>query len=117
MIFQDPMTALNPVMTIGKQISEVIAVHEKVSSAEAEEKMKSMLTMVGIDPQRRGLSSSIFWRHEAKGGYRHCFGLQSQSARRRRTDHGPGCNDTGAGAGSDKESARETRYVLAFDYP
>ena len=35
MIFQDPMTALNPVMTIGKQISEVIAVHEKVSSAEA----------------------------------------------------------------------------------
>ena len=52
MIFQDPMTALNPVMTIGKQISEVIAVHEKVSSAEAEEKMKSMLTMVGIDPQR-----------------------------------------------------------------
>lgn len=52
MIFQDPMTALNPVMTIGKQISEVIAVHEKVSSAEADEKMKSMLTMVGIDPQR-----------------------------------------------------------------
>ena len=52
MIFQDRMTALNPVMTIGKQISEVIAVHEKVSSAEAEEKMKSMLTMVGIDPQR-----------------------------------------------------------------
>ena len=52
MIFQDPMTALNPVMTIGKQISEVIAVHEKVSSAEAEEKMKSRLTMVGIDPQR-----------------------------------------------------------------
>ena len=52
MIFQDPMTALNPVMTIGKKISEVIAVHEKVSSAEAEEKMKSMLTMVGIDPQR-----------------------------------------------------------------
>ena len=66
MIFQDPMTALNPVMTIGKQISEVIAVHEKVSSAEAEEKMKSMLTMVGIDPQR-----AEDYPHQFSGGMKH----------------------------------------------
>lgn len=52
MIFQDPMTALNPVLTVGKQIAEVIEVHEKISAEEAKKKMEDMLTMVGIDPAR-----------------------------------------------------------------
>ena len=52
MIFQDPMTALNPVMTVGKQISEVIAVHERISAEEADKKMREMLALVGIDPSR-----------------------------------------------------------------
>ena len=52
MIFQDPMTALNPVLTIGKQIAEVIEAHEKISAEEAKKKMEDMLTMVGIDPAR-----------------------------------------------------------------
>ena len=52
MIFQDPMTALNPVLTVGKQIAEVIEAHEKISAEEAKKKMEDMLTMVGIDPAR-----------------------------------------------------------------
>ena len=52
MIFQDPMTALNPVLTVGKQIAEVIEAHEKISAEEAKKKMEDLLTMVGIDPAR-----------------------------------------------------------------
>ena len=63
MIFQDPMTALNPVMTVGKQISEVIAAHENVSNDVAEEKMREMLAMVGIDPDRAGE-----YPHQFSGG-------------------------------------------------
>ena len=52
MIFQDPMTALNPVISIGDQIAEVIMLHEKVSKAEAEKRAADMLQMVGIRPER-----------------------------------------------------------------
>lgn len=52
MIFQDPMTALNPVLTIGDQISEVIRLHDKVSRAEAYAKASAMLKLVGIPEER-----------------------------------------------------------------
>lgn len=52
MIFQDPMTALNPVINVGDQISEVIRRHEKCSRAEAMAKAKEMLVTVGIPDYR-----------------------------------------------------------------
>ncbi|WP_069649791.1 ABC transporter ATP-binding protein [Caloranaerobacter ferrireducens] len=52
MIFQDPMTSLNPVMTVGEQIAEVIEIHQNVSKQEAMEKAGEMLELVGIPKAR-----------------------------------------------------------------
>ena len=48
MIFQEPMTSLNPLMTCGRQIVETITSHEKVSKAEAKERALDMIRSVGI---------------------------------------------------------------------
>lgn len=63
MIFQDPMTSLNPVMTIGDQIAEVIQLHEKIDAKGAMEKAKEMLELVGIPGERAGE-----YPHQFSGG-------------------------------------------------
>ena len=52
MIFQDPMTSLNPILTTGEQIAEVIRLHEKLSRADAHKKAAKMLELVGIPAER-----------------------------------------------------------------
>ncbi|MDR1977688.1 MAG: ATP-binding cassette domain-containing protein, partial [Synergistaceae bacterium] len=52
MIFQDPMTSLNPVLTDEEQIAEMIRLHQKVSGGEAVRKAREMLSLVGILPER-----------------------------------------------------------------
>ena len=63
MIFQDPMTSLNPVMTVGDQIAEVIAIHQNLDKKGAKEKAKEMLEMVGIPAEREGE-----YPHQFSGG-------------------------------------------------
>jgi len=63
MIFQDPMTSLNPVFTVGEQIAESIMLHQGVSKAEAAEKAGDMLEIVGI-PRTRATE----YPHQFSGG-------------------------------------------------
>ena len=65
MIFQDPMTSLNPVIPVGEQISEVIRRHEKLPSDEAMEKALVMLDTVGIARDRANN-----YAHQLSGGMR-----------------------------------------------
>ncbi|MBN3522468.1 ABC transporter ATP-binding protein [Paenibacillus apiarius] len=67
MIFQDPMTSLNPTMTIGRQITEVLIKHQKLSSAQAKKRAVEMLSLVGIpNPASRFAQ----YPHEFSGGMR-----------------------------------------------
>ena len=67
MIFQDPMTALDPVFTIGSQIMEVINAHQKMSKDEAKKYAIKVLKMVGIPEPEKRLKS---YPHEFSGGMR-----------------------------------------------
>jgi len=67
MIFQEPMTALNPVFTIGFQVREAITHHTKMSKGEAEKRAAEMLALVGIPDAARRLKD---YPHQFSGGMR-----------------------------------------------
>ena len=67
MIFQDPMTSLNPVYTIGNQIMEMILEHEKMTKREASARAIEMLKLVGIPAAEKRIDS---YPHEFSGGMR-----------------------------------------------
>lgn len=66
-IFQDPMTSLNPVYTIGNQITEVIRLHTGKSKKEAYDRAKELLELVGINEPTKRLKQ---YPHELSGGMR-----------------------------------------------
>ncbi|MBV1868550.1 MAG: dipeptide ABC transporter ATP-binding protein [Marinosulfonomonas sp.] len=67
MIFQEPMTALNPVQTIGDQVAETILIHEDLPRAQALSRARDMLDRVGLDAENFPLSR---YPHELSGGQR-----------------------------------------------
>ncbi|MCX8130740.1 MAG: ABC transporter ATP-binding protein [Clostridia bacterium] len=67
MIFQDPMTSLNPLFTIGNQLVEAILKHNRISKGEAREKAINMLKLVGIPSPEKRMNQ---YPHEFSGGMR-----------------------------------------------
>ena len=67
MIFQDPMRSLNPVLTVGRQLGEVLRRHEKLSTSEARKRSIELLEMVGIPMAARRLAA---YPHQFSGGMR-----------------------------------------------
>ena len=67
MVFQEPMTSLNPVFTIGSQISEVLILHQKLSKRDAIQKSIDMLRTVGIPEPERRIDE---YPHQLSGGMR-----------------------------------------------
>lgn len=67
MIFQEPMTSLNPVFTVGNQIMESIMLHQKLDKKQARDKAIEMITLVGI-PRAEAIVDS--YPHELSGGMR-----------------------------------------------
>lgn len=67
MIFQDPMTSLNPVYTIGDQIIEAVMEHQKLNKADAKQKAIEMLRLVGIPSPEKRVDN---YPHEFSGGMR-----------------------------------------------
>jgi oligopeptide transport system ATP-binding protein len=67
MVFQDPMTSLNPVLTIGRQISETLEVHLRMSRSAARQRTIELLELVGIPDARKRLGD---YPHQFSGGMR-----------------------------------------------
>jgi peptide/nickel transport system ATP-binding protein len=67
MIFQDPMTALNPVFTVGDQIGEAVRIHNTVSKEQARKRAVELLDLVGVPEPKRRASQ---YPHEFSGGMR-----------------------------------------------
>jgi peptide/nickel transport system ATP-binding protein len=67
MIFQEPMTSLNPVLTVGQQIGETVRLHQGMNARDAEAKAVEMLTLVGIPAPARRVRE---YPHQLSGGMR-----------------------------------------------
>lgn len=67
MIFQEPMTSLNPVFTVGDQIAETLMLHQKLNRTQAMAKTEDLLTQVGIPNPKERIKS---YPHEMSGGQR-----------------------------------------------
>ncbi len=121
MIFQEPMTSLNPVFRVGEQIAEVLRLHQGHGrTAGRARRPLELLDQVGIpDAARRvaRLSAPALRRHAAAGDDRHGAGRRPDAADRRRADHRARCHHPGADHGAARRLQGRRRHGDAADHP
>ena len=110
MVFQDPMSSLNPVYTVGDQIGEAIRLHRpELSNDAVEQRIDEILQLVGIMPSRKHE-----YPHQFSGGMKQrvviAMALCSDA------DNCIGCHDTGSGSGHDRGTSESARNLNADDY-
>ncbi len=118
MIFQEPGLSLNPVMTVGQQIAEVLGLHQGMHGAAAQTALRGIAGSgrhSGCGSARCGISVPAFRRHEAARDDRDGAGRAAEIADRGRADHRAGCHDTGAGAAIAARHAGSQRHGDAAD--
>jgi ABC-type microcin C transport system duplicated ATPase subunit YejF len=82
MIFQDPMTSLNPVLTIGKQLEEPLMLHIGMTRNQARERAAELLSMVGIPNAKERLNDfpHQYWRYASTSHDRNGVVVQSSNS-------------------------------------
>ena len=121
MVFQDPMTSLDPVYRIGNQIAETVRQHDKSLSRKAADGPGGRPAQAGRHPERGGagrlLPARVLRRHAAARGHRHRDRQPARGDHRRRADHGAGRDRPGAGARGAEERAGRDRGGDGPDHP
>ena len=120
MIFQEPMTSLDPLYRIGTQVAEPLRFHRGLSKAEARPRIIELLKLVGIpEPGAadRRLSARALRRPAAAGDDRHGAGLRPGRADRRRADHGARRDGAGADPRAPRRAAGAARHGDRLHHP
>ena len=117
MVFQEPMTSLSPVHTIGNQIMEAITLHQQVSKEEAREIAIEMLDLVGMPQPSRTIDQ---YPHELSGGMRQramiamALSCHPSLLDRRRADDGAGRDHRGADPEADAQLQDELGMAIMY---
>ena len=113
MVFQDPMTSLNPLMPVGKQIMEGMIWHYHTPKEEAYEKALELMKLVGITDAEKRIKN---YPHQLSGGMRQRIviaitGVRSGTFNLRRADDGAGRYDSVEDSGTDSGDSEKTAAV------